>query len=146
MQQSRTIRFLTLALLAAVGFGLGWVVVADDTTEGAIEWAPPVAETPAGAESPPAGATPPSSGATVSGTPKVTMTGTIEVAGKSLLGQAEQVKIVSPEHGSFLIEPGGKGEELKQLVGEQVTVVAERKTDAEGQVTLAVEHYMVEKG
>jgi hypothetical protein len=63
-----------------------------------------------------------------------------------MLGKVEQVKIVSPEHGSFLIEPGEKAEELKQLVGEEVTVVAQRKTDDKGRATLKVERFVLEQG
>jgi len=131
MQHSSKTRIMTMALLAAVGFGLGWVVVADEPTGGAIEMAPPVTESPA-VDAPPPSAT-------------MTVTGTIEAVEKSLLGKVEQVRIVSPELGSFLIEPSGKGEELKELVGEQVTVVAQRKTDAQGRTTLAVERYQLEQ-
>lgn len=77
---------------------------------------------------------------------KMAITGTIEAVEENFLGRATQVRIVSPDMGTFLIANAGKGEDLTGHVGETVTVVAQRTTDGKGNQVLAVEGYKVHEG
>lgn len=73
----------------------------------------------------------------------VTVTGTIEAEDKPMFGKAKSVRIVSPDEGTFAIEDAGVGQELKDHVGEKVTVLARRTVNAEGKPALRVERYEV---
>lgn len=92
------------------------------------------------------GSTPMKSGASQAQASTMTITGTIEAVKKDAKGHAQSVRVVSPEHGSFLVQDEGKGAELKDHVGEKVTLMASRQRDGSGKTVLNVEHYTVHGG
>jgi len=122
-QSTAKVRVAIAAVLAGTLLGLGWTAAA----EGEKTAAPGVAAAPPSPE-------------------RMVVTGTIEALEKNLLGWATKVQIVSPAMGSFLIADSGKGRELKKLVGETVTVTAQRQHDAEGNEVLSVERYEIRGG
>jgi hypothetical protein len=71
------------------------------------------------------------------------MTGTVRAVEESLLGRPETVEIVTPEVGTYPVEDEGVGEELKEHVGETVTVVAVIRLGADGRERLSVQKFRV---
>ena len=72
------------------------------------------------------------------------VTGTIQAAETSVLGTVETVEIVVPQVGRFRIADLGKGRDLKEHVGETVTIMAMSQTDAVGNQILRVEDYSID--
>jgi hypothetical protein len=74
----------------------------------------------------------------------VLVTGTIRPAETNLLGGVKTVQIVVPRVGSFRIADSGKGRDLKDHVGETVTVMAMSRIDSGGNQILRVEDYSID--
>lgn len=72
------------------------------------------------------------------------VTGRIEAVEKSfLLRRTETVGIQVPTLGTLLIEDRGRGQELKQHVGDLVTLIATPRLLDDGKLVLAVQAYEV---
>lgn len=74
----------------------------------------------------------------------VLVTGTIQPAERNFLGAVKTVEIVVPQVGSFRVDDSGKGRDLKDHVGETVTVMAMSRADSGGNPILRVEDYSID--
>jgi hypothetical protein len=70
----------------------------------------------------------------------LTVTGTVEVAEKTLFGEIAAVQLVA-DIGSFRIAADEKGAELRSFLGRRVTLTGERTIDEDGKTVLAVREF-----